>query len=469
MSQKNDTPALLLALLVTLGLLGGGAWLLARQFGVIPGSLPGSGELPSLGGSSGSAGSVALSRGDRSLVTTAATPQKQAAISAYAQGDYSGAAQQFQASLQQKPNDPESVIFRENALAVEGSTLTLGASLPITSDQNAALEMMRGIAQAQAEINSSGGVNGQKLLIALADDKNDAATAQQVAQSFGRDANVVGVIGPYSSGVSIATLEAYQAAELPNISPVSTSVELSNASPYFFRTVPSDYIAARALAEHALNQLQRKQAAVYFNSGSAYSQSLKGEFATAFSLGGGQVVSEVDLSQSGISLSETLSNARQQGADVIVLLPNTGTLNQALQVVAVNQDSLPIIGGDDVYSAKTLEVGQAAAEGMVVAIPWHIDASPDPSFPASSRSLWRATVNWRTALSYDAVRAFAEALRTTPSREGIQQALKAPSFQASGASGPIRFLPSGDRNASIQLVTVEPGSGPGGYIFTPVR
>ncbi len=468
MSQKNDTTALLLALLVTLGLLGGGAWLLARQFG---GGGRDAGNWPSLpnGGGNSGGGPVKLSNGDRSLISAPGTPQKQAGLSAYAQGNYPEAAQQFQASLQQSPNDPESVIFRENALAVNGSTLTIGASLPITSDQNAALEMMRGIAQAQQEINRSGGINGQKLLIVMADDNNDNATAQQIAQGFGQDQSIVGVVGPYSSGVSVATLDAYKAAQLSNISPISTSVELSNASPYFFRTVPSDYIAARALADHALSKLQRQRAVVYFNSGSAYSQSLKGEFATAFSLGGGQVISEVDLAQGGISLGSTLSSAQQQGADVIVLLPNTGTLNQALQVIAVNDKVLPVIGGDDVYSATTLEVGRAAAEGMVVAIPWHIDASPDPSFPSSSRNLWSATVNWRTALSYDAVQAIAAGLRTNPSRAGVQQALKSPNFQTNGASGAIRFLPSGDRNASIQLVTVKPGSGPGGYTFVPVQ
>lgn len=469
MSQKNDTTALLLALLVTLGLLGGGAWLLAKQFGGDD-DVGNTGNWPSLpnGGGTNGGGSVKLSNGDRSLLSTPGTSQKQAGLSAYAQGNYPEAAQQFQASLQQSPNDPESVIFRENALAVNGSTLTIGASLPITSDQNAALEMMRGIAQAQQEINSSGGINGQKLLITMADDNNDNGTAQKIAQGFGKDRSIVGVVGPYSSGVSIATLDAYKDAQLPNISPVSTSVELSNASPYFFRTVPSDYIAARALAEYGLNKLQRQRAVVYFSSKSAYSKSLKGEFATAFSLGGGQVVSEVDLSQSGISLGNTLNSAQQQGADVIVLLPNTGTLNEALQVIAVNQKALPVIGGDDVYSATTLEVGRDAAEGMVVAIPWHIDASPDPSFPGSSRNLWSATVNWRTALSYDAVKAIAEGLRSNPSREGIQQALKSPTFQTNGASGAIRFLPSGDRNASIQLVTIEPGSGPGGYTFVPV-
>lgn len=471
MAQKNDTPALILALLVTLGLLGGGAWLLSRQFfdqggsgGASPIATPTSAD-----SSQSSAAAGSISDGSSSVIPSLTTPQKQTAFAAFAAGNYTEAAQQFEASLQAKRNDPEALIFKNNALAAQGDSIVIGASLPIATDQNAALEMMRGIAQAQNEINQMGGINGSKLFVLLADDGNNAITAQSIAKDFSRNKSVVGVVGPYASGVSLATLDAYRKGELANVSPVSTSVELSNKSPYFFRTVPSDYIAARALAEHALSKLSTRKAIVYFNSESAYSQSLKGEFSTAFSLGGGQVVGEADLSQGGFSASQSLQTAKQQGADVIVLLPNSGTLNQSLQVVSVNNGELPLVAGDDVYSPTTLEVGGTPGRGMVVAIPWHIDASPDAGFPQRSRDLWYATVNWRTALSYDAVQAIAQALRTNPSRKGVQQSLADPSFQASGASGAIRFLPSGDRNATIQLVEVQPGNGPGGFSFVPLQ
>ena len=473
MKKKSDTPALILALLVTLGLLAGGAWLLARQFagvGNSPQPRPADTTTTTTATTTTATGSesAAFSDGGSSLIPSLSTPEKQSAFTAFAAGNYAEAEQQFAASLQGKRNDPEAVIFKNNAIAAQlDSSLVIGASLPITSNENAALEMMRGIAQAQDEINRAGGINGRPLFVLLADDRNTEATARQVAQGFAKNKSVVGVIGPYASGVSLATLEPYEAGKLTHISPVSTSIELSNASPYFFRTVPSDYIAARALAEHAVSQLDRRNALVYFNSQSAYSQSLKGEFTTALSLGGGQVVAEVDLSESRFSAQQSLQSAQQQGTDVIVLLPDSGTLNQTLQVVSVNQNQLPIIAGDDVYAPTTLEVSGATGEGMLIAIPWHIEASPDPSFADRSRDLWFATVNWRTALSYDAVQAIAQALRSNPSREGVQTALSSSGFQADGASGEIRFLPSGDRNAGVQLVEIQPGEGPGGFRFAP--
>ncbi|NEQ22113.1 MAG: receptor ligand binding family protein, partial [Microcoleus sp. SIO2G3] len=83
--------------------------------------------------------------------------------------------------------------------------------------------------------------------------------------------------------------------------------------------------------------------------------------------------------------------------------------------------------------------------------------------------LWGGDVNWRTAMSYDAAAALIAALGRNPTREGVEQALRSPDFSAQGASDTVRFLPSGDRNQGVQLVTVKPGNRSGyGYDFIPI-
>lgn len=71
----------------------------------------------------------------------------------------------------------------------------------------------------------------------------------------------------------------------------------------------------------------------------------------------------------------------------------------------------------------------------------------------------------------DLVKARAIAQAPTPvTREGIQQALAAADFAVEGATGTVSFLPSGDRNQTMQLVVVEPGTRSGyGYDFVPVE
>ena len=79
-------------------------------------------------------------------------------------------------------------------------------------------------------------------------------------------------------------------------------------------------------------------------------------------------------------------------------------------------------------------------------------------------------VNWRTAMAYDATKALAEGLRVNPSRRGIQQILSQSDFSLAGASGNIKFLRSGDRNAAVKLVEIRPGNNSSyGYDFVPLR
>ena len=107
---------------------------------------------------------------------------------------------------------------------------------------------------------------------------------------------------------------------------------------------------------------------------------------------------------------------------------------------------------------------------MVLAIPWHILGNPQADFPKIANQLWGGEVNWRTAMAYDAAMALISAMERNPTRTGVQQALLAPDFSAEGATGAIRFLPSGDRNQAVQLVTIQSGNRTSfGYEFVPVR
>jgi branched-chain amino acid transport system substrate-binding protein len=474
MSQKNETVKLLLAFLITAGLAGGGFWWFTRQPGGNLGSLPNFPQSPS-NSKSGVSLQERLSQGERILVASEVSPEnlafnqaKQAGINALANGQYEQAAKEFQAALQQNRNAPETLIYLNNARIGQVFSYTIAVAVPIGSNRNGALEILRGVAQAQMAVNTSGG-KGTPLRVTIANDDNDPEIARQLATALVQKPEVLGVVGHYASDVTLAAGSVYNAAGLVTISPISTSVKLSGFGPFVFRTVPSDYVAARALANYSLSRLQRNKAAVFFNSQSAYSQSLKSEFVTAMSLGGGQVSAEFDLSTPDFSAYKTVEQALKQGTTVLMLAANTGTLDKALQVIHVNQQRVPVLGGDGVYTPKTLEVGGKTAVDMVVAVPWHIDGNPASLFPRQFRQLWGGDVSWRTAIAYDATQALVQAIARGSTRRGIQLALASPEFSVEGASGTVRFLPSGDRNAGIQLVKVVPGTRSGtGYDFAPI-
>lgn len=472
-SQKNELPVLLSAFLITGALAVGGGYLFFNKKGndVLINSSPTTsattaGENNNL--------SWQISTGNKNLVTTEGSSKpgfieaKNAGITATSARDFPLAEKEFERALKIDRNAPETIIYHNNAAIGERPSYTIAVVIPLQSDLNGALELLRGVAQAQTETNRKGGIGGVPLRVAIVDDAGDTKLAADAAQKLVEDPQVLAVIGHYSSDSTLAAGEVYDRGKLPVISAVSSSVKLTNFKPFVFRTIPSDYVAGRALADYSLKTLQRRKAIVFFNSASGYSSSLKSEFATALSLGGGTIVQEIDMHATDFSPSKALE--RGKDADIIMLAANTGTLDKALQVVGVNNGRLPLLGGDDVYAPKTLEIGKSQANGMVVAVPWHIDANPTAAFNQATRRFWQADVNWRTTLAYDAAAAAIAAIQQSPTRQGVRDSLANPNFQAVGGSGPVRFLASGDRSGGIQLVKVSPGKKSGhGFDFIPVK
>ncbi|MBD2666666.1 amino acid ABC transporter substrate-binding protein [Richelia sinica FACHB-800] len=462
MSQK-EIKVLVLSLLITTSIASGVVWLVTNYFldellTIIQLTHPQDSQITAL-----------ISFGERILTPGEVAPAKKDGVKAMGGKKFAQAIAHLNVARNLNRNDPETLMYLNNARIGAKTSYTIVASVPIGTNPNAALEILRGIAQAQNEINTIGGIKGVQLRVGIADDQDHPLLTQKIATQLVANPSVLGVVGPYSSDVTLAAGQVYTAGELVAITPTSTSWKITNFSPYIFRTVPSDVISARTLVSYMMTTLQKKNAVVFFNSQSNYSQSLKSEFVSSVVQEGGQISGEFDLSQPGFSPGKTLSQAIKQGSQVLMLAPSPDTLDRTLQLVQVNQQRLSLLAGDNVYNLKTLEVGRQQALGMVVAVPWHIHSRSQSSFSQNSRQLWGADVSWRTATSYDATVALITALKTNPTRLGIQQALSSPSFTADGAVGQIKFLKSGDRQAPVQLVKIIRGNRSGtGYDFEPI-
>jgi branched-chain amino acid transport system substrate-binding protein len=463
MSQKNDTPALILAFLVTIGLIGGGLFFFAKPFLQGLSSGDGSAQIDISGaGGKISAGTVAI--------VPNPSAAKQRGIDAMRSGNFSQAVSDFEAALQANVNDPEARIYLNNAKIGQQESLTIAIAVPVDTDVNGAAEMLRGVAQVQEETNQAGGINGKQLKVLIANDQGTPEGAAAIAQQLVKQSEVMGVVGHFSSGMSLAAGKVYEAGGLVMISPVSTSTALTGFGKYIFRTVPSDSVAAQALADYALNSLRVTKTAVFYNSKSLYSKSLYQAFTDKMNASpDASTPQEFDFAAAGFNPRQSYDQAVQQGANAIVLFADTSTLDPALAIVQANAKKLPMLAGDDVYSPKVLQQGQANTTGMIIAVPWHILSDPQSAFAKSSQQLWKGTVNWRTAMSADGAIALVEGVKRNPSRSGVRDALVAADFAPQGATGVVRFRTSGDRVQKVQLVTVQPGTRSGsGFDFVPL-
>ena len=421
-----------------------------------------------------------ISFGDRILINKeegnpakpAFEDAKQKGAAAMGKGDYEQAVAEYTKAIQEYPNAPETLIYLNNARIGAKKSYVIAVSVPITSsDPGRASAMLRGFAQAQNKVNQAGGINGIGLKLKIFDDNDDKEVAKQVASAIVKDPEILAAMGHWSSGTSLATAPIYQSGKISFITSISTSIELEKFVPYVFRTNTTTRMGGKALAGYALTKLNTKNIAIFYDSTSDYSKALEFQFSSTIRQGGGDIVSGFDLADPMLKIADSIKQAKEQGAEAILLIPAPNSVNTALQVVTSNRRQLPLLGDmANLYVTETLKVGENAV-GMVMAPSWHINGDPNSDFSRQAIELWKAEVNYATAMSYNAAQAIIEALKrqTNPSREGIQKALTAPGFSVNGVSGKFRFS-SGDADTPVQFVEVRAvTSSSTGYAFVPVQ
>ncbi|MDJ0844801.1 ABC transporter substrate-binding protein [Crocosphaera sp.] len=467
MTQKNETPILILSLIITAAILGGGYWYFTQKNqGNVTTNNSGTKTQTTTNNQS------TLSTGNELLISSDSTPQKKAGITAFKEGNYSEAIAQFKTSLQLEANDPETLIYLNNAKAAMNNPIKIAVVVPIGANLNIAKEILRGVAQVQEKVNQAGGIKGNLLQIAIVNDNNNPEIAAEVAQKLVNDKSILGVVGHNSSDATLGAGPVYQNGQLVMISPTSDAKKISTLGDYVFRTVPSIRFQADQLSRYLINTAKKSNVAICFDSSAEYSLSLKEEFTSAIFADGGKVIEiNCDLADKSLNPLNKVSQAIEQGADSLLLIPTVNNIKAAIGVAQANQNRLLLLGSSALYTFETLKEGQKTVERMVLAVPWHPEAVGGNGFIAQARQLWGGDVNWRTAAAYDATMAIVAAVEEGNSdRQSIQNALSNGNFSVQGAANEVKFLPSGDRNGGSILITIVPGSkSRTGFDFVPLK
>lgn len=345
----------------------------------------------------------------------------------------------------------------------------IGVSVPIGGELGVAQEILRGVAQAQVEINSNGGINGKSLMVKIANDDNDPEIARKIAGRFVKDKEVLAVVGHNSSNASIAAAPIYQEGGVVMITPTSSAESLSTMGNYIFRTAPNTRALAHTLADYAVNTAGKTNIAICVDSKAKASLSFQENFTWAVYHYGGKINPvRCDLSAADFDATDIPSQAISRGADAILLAPSVRRVDKAIEIAKANDDRLTLLGNHSLNTYATLKEGQNAVKGMVLTVAWYPQSSN--SFIKNAQQLWGGTVNWRTAMAYDATKTISQAMAASAERKTLQKTLSKHEFTAEGATTDISFLPSGDRNLKGTLLEIQPGKKSGtGYDFVSLN
>jgi eukaryotic-like serine/threonine-protein kinase len=350
--RRRRTGLAIVMLVVLLCLLGGGSYL---TFVHVYGSSATGIGVTNIGGEP-----IGISDGSYAFDTTLPDGSLKAQAAQLYRQNSSGNVSQVTSLLNQAialdSNDAEALIYQEDLRVVNSGSpyITIVVATYLSGDNiGVGRDDLQGAYVAQKEFNDGSKLHGGvqvRLLIANTDSKTDyvANVTQQIEQVAHSDKTFVGVMGwPFSSS-TFSAIQALSSAKIPLVSQTASSDELTNASPYFFRVVPSNQHQGIEGAQYAINTLHSKNVALFYDPQDPYSQSLAQDFQQEFQKDGGQVVAQEQytVGQPG-TLPAQLQDALKHNPDLIYFSGYSADVSTLL----ANQlpDNLPILGGDALY------------------------------------------------------------------------------------------------------------------------
>jgi branched-chain amino acid transport system substrate-binding protein len=199
----------------------------------------------------------------------------------------------------------------------EAETVRIGSIKALTGGYTSKNPLLPADLAAEV-INEGGGVLGLPLELVHIDDRSDEARGVDAARSL-VDQGLGAVLASFWSSGTLAVAEVTVPAQVVQVSSEATSPDLTTFEDdgFLFRTIPSDALQGRLLAQRAI-ELGHARAAVLHEPGS-YGAGIAQVFAAEFAALGGEVSSVRAYVEGQISYRDLLQESISEDPDVILL------------------------------------------------------------------------------------------------------------------------------------------------------
>jgi branched-chain amino acid transport system substrate-binding protein len=334
------------------------------------------------------------------------------------------------------------------------STVTIGVDAPLTGSLSAlGLGIQNSVDLAIKTANSTKEVPGITFKIKALDDKKSPQEGQQNATALVGDSSVLGVVGPLNSSVARSMQKVFNDANLVEVSPANTGVDLTQGPDWqkgtkvrpfqsYFRTATTDAIQGPFAAQYAYSTLGKKKVYLVDNQ-LAYGVGLVATFKDEFTKLGGTVVGQDHVADGTSDFSTTVGKIKASGADVVFFggeYPVTAPLTKQLKAAG---DKIPLIGGDGMYDPTYIKFIAAYKAGGY-------------SDPYAAYGGYSYDSAWAIIEAVKAVAAANGGKLPSSARKSVEDAMSKVSF--SGVTGTVSFDQYGDAtNKQLTVYGVKGG------------
>ena len=338
------------------------------------------------------------------------------------------------------------------------ATLKIGSLSPLTGSYAAdGNDIANGTRAAIAAIEKDGGIPGFDKIELFAED--DACDPRQAVAAANKLVNekVVGVVGAYCSSATIPASEALAEADIPMLTPASTSEKVTERGlPYMFRVCGRDDDQSIA-AMKFIKDVQKAKTIYIVDDKTTYSQGLADNVEKLANKDGLKVIAHDHVNQGDKDFSAVLTKIKDAKPDVLYMsLQNSAS--GALMLIQAKRTGVTaaIIGQDAVYHPQLMEIAKDAAEGMYLTFGYIDETTPSyKKFQAAYEKFGKPGAY--SAYAYDAAYSLLSAIKATKSTDPAKIKAELIKTERQGASKKIKFQANGESGSNYIIRVVKDG------------
>ncbi|XCM79125.1 branched-chain amino acid ABC transporter substrate-binding protein [Kitasatospora sp. HUAS MG31] len=358
--------------------------------------------------------------------------------------------------------------------------VVIGVDAPLTGKLSAlGLGIKNSADLAVQKANKEKTVPGVTFELEALDDQANPTSGQQNATKFVGEKNVLGVVGPLNSSVSLTMQKVFNDGKLTQVSPANTNPQLSLgadwgsqkfARPYasYFRTATTDVVQGKFAAQYLYNEAKKTKVFV-IDDKKTYGAGLANIFQEEFKKLGGTVVGSDHINPDDKDFSAVATKVKSSGADSVYYggeYPEAGPLSDQIKKAGA---AVPLFGGDGIYDDEFIKLSNNNSNGdlatSVGAPVEEIDSAK--AFIADYKAAgYKDPYAAYGGYSYDAAWSIIEAVKAVVADNGgklpddargkVVEAMSKVSF--SGVTGKVSFDQYGDTtNKQLTVYTVKDG------------
>ena len=210
------------------------------------------------------------------------------------------------------------------------------------------------------QLNAAGGINGKKVVVKEYDDKGDGVEAVN-AYNLACDNGITAVFGATLTGPTIALADATYEDNMPQVTASATASGVTMIDPddpdseirqNVFRACFIDPYQGKKMADYAVEKLSAKTAAIFYQTGSDYSEGLMNAFAEEAKAIGLEIVDTEAFAEGDKDFKAQMTNIAAAAPDVVFAPIYYAEAGLAITAARAAGCTATFMGGDGFGSVK---------------------------------------------------------------------------------------------------------------------